>query len=107
YYNRAHNVKALLRKDFDTAFQHVDVILTPTSPTPAFKIGERASNPLSMYLADIFTVSANLTSLPAISIPSGTTEREGKHLPLGIQFTAPYAQDDVLFAIGKLFEQSR
>lgn len=107
YYNRANNVKALLRKDFDNAFKNVDVILTPTSPTPAFKIGERASNPLSMYLADIFTVSANLTSLPAISIPSGTTEREGKHLPLGIQFTAPYAQDEVLFSIGKLFEQSR
>jgi aspartyl-tRNA(Asn)/glutamyl-tRNA(Gln) amidotransferase subunit A len=104
YYNKAQNVKALLKKDFENAFKDVDFIVTPTSPTPAFKIGEKSSDPLSMYLADIFTVSANITSLPAISIPSGVVEREGKHLPLGIQCTAPFAEDDSLFAIGKMFE---
>jgi aspartyl-tRNA(Asn)/glutamyl-tRNA(Gln) amidotransferase subunit A len=107
YYNKANTVRALLSKDFENAFQQVDLILTPTSPVPAFKIGEKSADPLSMYLADIFTVSANITSLPAISIPSGFVEREGKHLPLGIQFTAPFMHDEMLFTIGKLFEQSR
>jgi aspartyl-tRNA(Asn)/glutamyl-tRNA(Gln) amidotransferase subunit A len=107
YYNKATTVRKLLMRDFDEAFKGVDLILTPTSPTPAFKIGERATNPLSMYLADIFTVSANLVTLPAISIPSGFTEREGKKLPLGIQFTAPYAREDMLFSLGKAFEKAR
>ncbi|MCC2630577.1 MAG: glutamyl-tRNA(Gln) amidotransferase subunit aspartyl-tRNA(Asn)/glutamyl-tRNA (Gln) [Candidatus Paceibacter sp.] len=107
YYNKANTVRALLIKDFENAFQNVDVVLTPTSPVPAFKIGEKSDDPLAMYLADIFTVSANITSLPAISVPSGFAEREGKQLPLGIQFTAPHSREDILFTIGKLFEQTR
>ena len=107
YYNKANIVRALLKADFEAAFKNVDFVLTPTSPIPAFKIGEKSADPLAMYLADIFTVSANITSLPAISIPSGFTEREGKMLPLGIQFTAPYMHDHSLFTIGKLFEQYR
>jgi aspartyl-tRNA(Asn)/glutamyl-tRNA(Gln) amidotransferase subunit A len=107
YYNKANTVRALLIKDFENAFQNVDVVLTPTSPVPAFKIGEKSDDPLAMYLADIFTVSANITSLPAISVPSGFAEREGKQLPLGIQFTAPHSREDMLFTIGKLFEQTR
>ncbi len=107
YYNKANIVRALLVRDFETAFENVDFVATPTSPIPAFKIGEKSADPLAMYLADIFTVSANITSLPAISVPSGFANREGKLLPLGIQFTAPFKHDDTLFTIGKLFEQSR
>ena len=72
-------------------------------PTPAWKIGEK-SDPLSAYLADIFTVTANLTGNPAISIPMGTVEKEGKVLPVGIQFTAAHGQEDTLFALGALIE---
>jgi aspartyl-tRNA(Asn)/glutamyl-tRNA(Gln) amidotransferase subunit A len=114
YYNKATTVRALLMKDFETAFKDVDLVLTPTSPVPAFKIGEKSADPLSMYLADIFTVSANITSLPAISIPSGFVHRPSAgsgqpevKLPVGIQFTAPYFGEDSLFTIGKQFEQSR
>lgn len=107
YYNKANAVRSLLMKDFEQAFKDVDVVLTPTSPVPAFKIGERSDNPLAMYLSDIFTVSANLATLPAVSVPSGTVVREGKDLPVGIQFTAPYAREDRLFSIGKLFEHIR
>ncbi len=107
YYSKANAVRELLIKDFEKVFASgVDFILTPTSPVPAFKIGEKSADPLSMYLADIFTVSANIVTLPAISVPSGTTERDGKKLPLGIQFTAPYAREDTLFAIGTLFEKA-
>jgi aspartyl-tRNA(Asn)/glutamyl-tRNA(Gln) amidotransferase subunit A len=107
YYSSANIARKLLMQDFDEAFKSVNLVLTPTSPVPAFKIGERANDPLSMYLADIFTVTANLTSLPAISIPSGYSEKDGKYLPLGIQFTAPFAREDMLFTIGKQFDESR
>ena len=107
YYGKATAVRELLKSDFAAVFaQGVDCILTPTSPTPAFKIGEKSADPLAMYLADIFTVSANLVTLPAISVPSGFAKRDGAQLPLGIQFTAPYAREDILFTIGKLFEQA-
>ncbi len=104
YYNKAQTVRELLKQDFETAFKDVDFILTPTSPIPAFKIGEKSSDPLQMYLADIFTVIANLVSVPAISVPSGFADREGKKLPLGIQFMAPQECDDTLFDIGAQFE---
>jgi aspartyl-tRNA(Asn)/glutamyl-tRNA(Gln) amidotransferase subunit A len=107
YYYKAQTVRKQIREDFEKAFESVDVILTPTSPTPAFEIGEKSADPLSMYLADIFTVSANISTMPAISVPSGFAEREGKQLPLGIQFTAAYGREDVLFTIGKIFEQVR
>lgn len=103
YYNKANLVRELLKNDFNEAFKTVDFILTPTSPIPAFKIGEKSSDPLQMYLADIFTVTANLVEVPAISIPSGTVEREGKKLPVGIQVTAPRKADVSLFALSKDF----
>ena len=81
------------------------MIVTPTSPVPAFKIGEKCNDPLQMYLADIFTVPANLAGVPAISVPSGFTQREGKNLPLGIQFFAPHWNEAMLFAIGKDLEK--
>ncbi|HEY4479348.1 MAG TPA: Asp-tRNA(Asn)/Glu-tRNA(Gln) amidotransferase subunit GatA [Candidatus Paceibacterota bacterium] len=106
YYNKANLVRQLLRKDFEEVFRGVDVIMTPTSPVPAFKIGERASDPLSMYLADIFTVTANLVGGPAISIPSGFANRDGKNLPLGLQFTAPHGREDLLFQVSHLLSST-
>ncbi|TAK57395.1 Asp-tRNA(Asn)/Glu-tRNA(Gln) amidotransferase subunit GatA [Patescibacteria group bacterium] len=103
YYNKANALRKTITKDFTNAFTKVDVILTPTTPTPAFKIGEKASDPLSMYLEDIFTVTANLTGMPAMSIPSGFAKEGSVSLPLGIQMTAPHGREDVLFALGKDF----
>jgi aspartyl-tRNA(Asn)/glutamyl-tRNA(Gln) amidotransferase subunit A len=103
YYNKANFVRNLIRDDYEKAFESVDLVLTPTSPLPAFKIGEKLADPLQMYLADIFTVTANLTRMPAISVPSGTLVREGKSLPLGIQLTAPDCREDSLFTAGKDF----
>lgn len=101
YYNKANLVREMLKKEFARAFTDIDVIATPTSPVPAFKIGEKSHDPLSMYLADIFTVPVNIVGVPAISIPSGKTSLG---LPLGMQFIAPHMGESVLFTIGKEFE---
>jgi aspartyl-tRNA(Asn)/glutamyl-tRNA(Gln) amidotransferase subunit A len=103
YYNKAWQVRNLIKKDFENAFKKVDVIAIPTSPTPAFKIGEKSDDPLQMYLADIFTVFANLAGVPAISIPDGFVKREEKDLPTGLQLVAPHCQEKRLFNIGKIF----
>lgn len=100
YYNKANSVRKIIRNDFNNAFEKVDAILTPTAPTPAFKIGEKTTDPLQMYLEDIFTVTANLTGMPAISVPSGFTD---SGLPIGMQFTTPHGREDILFSIGKEF----
>lgn len=99
YYNKAQAVRELIRADFAKAFAQVDAILTPTAPSPAFKIGEKASDPVAMYLEDIFTVTANLVGVPAMSVPAG--DKAG--LPIGIQLTAAHGREDALFAIGKAF----
>ncbi|KND50370.1 MAG: aspartyl/glutamyl-tRNA(Asn/Gln) amidotransferase, A subunit [Parcubacteria bacterium C7867-007] len=99
YYRKAVAARSALIHEFDEAFKQVDVIATPTMPTPAFKMGEK-SDPLSLYLEDVFTVTANLTGMPAISVPMGTVDREGTKLPIGIQFTAPRGADERLFTIG-------
>lgn len=104
YYGKAQAVRGLLKKEFIKAFESVDFIATPTSPFPAWKIGEK-SDPVSVWLADIFTITANLVGVPAISIPSGFTEVGDKKLPLGIQFMAPHGAEDTLFEIGKKFEK--
>jgi aspartyl-tRNA(Asn)/glutamyl-tRNA(Gln) amidotransferase subunit A len=101
YYNKANAVRDLIRKDFEKAYNEVDIILTPTTAGPAFKIGEKSDDPVKMYLEDIFTVPANHAGLPAISLPYG--EAEG--LPLGIQFIAPHQNENLLFEIGKELEQ--
>ena len=107
YYNKATAVRSMITSDFKKAFMSVDAILTPTSPCPAFKIGEKTSDPLTMYLSDIFTVSVNLAGIPAISVPSGFTNREGKDLPLGLQIMAPHWGENTLFKIGADFEKIR
>lgn len=103
YYNRAIALRRVLTQDFLKAFEKVDIILTPTTPGPAFKIGERTSDPVAMYLEDIFTVTANLTGMPAMSIPSGIEEIDDKKLPLGIQLTARHGDEKTLFEVGKDF----
>jgi aspartyl-tRNA(Asn)/glutamyl-tRNA(Gln) amidotransferase subunit A len=105
YYGKAERVRSVMREELANAFTTVDVILTPTAPLPAFKIGEK-SDPLSMYLTDIFTVPANLTGVPAISVPAGTVSREGHALPIGIQFMAPHNGEDRLFDVASKFESA-
>jgi len=99
YYIKAQKIRTLLKQDFDKAFEKVDVIMGPVAPYPAFKIGEKA-DPLSMYLADIYTVSVNLTGLPGISIPVGETEG----LPVGLQIIGKSHEEQTLFEMGKTFE---
>ena len=100
YYNKAIQVREMITEELKKIFQDVDVFITPTVPFPAFKLGEKMDDPLAMYMCDIFSAPANLALIPAISIPSGKT-KEG--LPLGLQITAPYLREDILFKIGKEF----
>lgn len=103
YYNKAMAVRDLITQDYRKAFEEVDIILTPTTTGPAFKIGEKVNDPVKMYLEDIFTGPANITGLPAISVPSGFVDEEGSKLPIGIQFMARHQREDMLFEIGKKF----
>jgi aspartyl-tRNA(Asn)/glutamyl-tRNA(Gln) amidotransferase subunit A len=103
YYNKALKVREIIKKDFENVFaQGVDVVAVPTSPTTAFKPGEK-TDPLSMYLADIFTVTANLCHMPAISVPSG---KDTQGMPFGIQFTADQGKEELLFAAAGDFEKT-
>ncbi len=90
-----------MRKDFEDAFQKVDVILAPTAPTPAFKIGEKVEDPLQMYLSDVFTVSANLAGIPAISVPFGA-DRRG--LPIGIQILGKHFDESAVLCAAAALE---
>jgi aspartyl-tRNA(Asn)/glutamyl-tRNA(Gln) amidotransferase subunit A len=100
YYLKAQKVRALIRRDYDEAFAHVDCVAVPTSPTGAFRLGEKTDDPLQMYLADVFTVAANLAGLPAISIPCGVTDAG---LPVGVQLTArPFDEGTLLKAADAL-----
>jgi aspartyl-tRNA(Asn)/glutamyl-tRNA(Gln) amidotransferase subunit A len=101
YYRKADAARVLLTAEYDNAFEACDVIAFPTTPSPAFTFGEK-SDPVAMYLEDVFTVTANLTGMPALSVPMGTVEREGKQLPVGMHFTAPKGAEDVLFMAGAL-----
>jgi len=96
YYRKASQVRELLRREFEEAFETVDLIITPTTPTPAFKLGEKSDDPLAMYLSDIYTVSANLAGIPAISIPFGRVP-DGR--PVGVQFMAPHLGELSLFQV--------
>lgn len=103
YYGKATKARAKLTEEFSNALSGLDAIATPTTTSPAFIIGAKA-DPLSMYLLDIFTVTANLTGNPAISVPMGTVLREGKDLPVGIQFTSAHGDEAALFRISKEVE---
>jgi aspartyl-tRNA(Asn)/glutamyl-tRNA(Gln) amidotransferase subunit A len=103
YYLKALKVRTLMLRDFQKAFENVDVILTPTSPTVAFKIGEKTSDPLSMYLSDIFTITQALAGLPAISIPSG---RNSENMPVGMQLVANHFQEALLLNVAHQFERA-
>ncbi|MGC1290482.1 MAG: amidase family protein, partial [Candidatus Acidiferrales bacterium] len=102
YYLRAQKVRSLITRDFTEAFKKVDVIVTPTSPSPAFRIGERIDDPLAMYLSDIYTVTGDLAGVPAISIPCGVTSNR---LPIGLQIFAPPFMEARILQLAHAFEQ--
>jgi aspartyl-tRNA(Asn)/glutamyl-tRNA(Gln) amidotransferase subunit A len=104
YYRRAQQVRTRIREDFDQAFEQCDVIVMPTTPTTAFRLGEKVDNPLQMYLNDIFTIPANLAGLPALSVPCGVSS-EG--LPIGVQFLAHWWDEATLLRVGHTYEQVR
>jgi aspartyl-tRNA(Asn)/glutamyl-tRNA(Gln) amidotransferase subunit A len=101
YYLKAMKVRRLIKDDFDKAFAECDVIVGPTAPTAAFKIGEKSSDPLAMYLSDIYTISANLAGIPAISIPCGFTKTG---LPIGLQIQAAPFEEAKLLRIARMYE---
>jgi aspartyl-tRNA(Asn)/glutamyl-tRNA(Gln) amidotransferase subunit A len=103
YYNTAIKVRDAIAAELRSTFRSVDALITPTVPFPPFKLGEKLDNPVAMYMCDIFSAPANLAGIPSISLPSGKTE---SGLPLGLQVTAPYLREDILFNIGKDFEKS-
>jgi aspartyl-tRNA(Asn)/glutamyl-tRNA(Gln) amidotransferase subunit A len=102
YYLRAQKTRTLIRNDFDKAFEQVDAILTPTSPTPAFKFGEKSEDPISMYLSDIYTISTNLAGLPGISVPCGFTENG---LPIGMQLIGQAFEEGKLLSIAHDYDR--
>ena len=102
YYGQAQKVRTLISEDFAAAFAQVDVLLSPTAPTTAFKLGEKLDDPLAMYLKDLATIPANLAGVPGISLPSGLAEEDG--LPAGFQILAPALADERLYRIGSALE---
>ncbi|MFN7138638.1 MAG: amidase, partial [Limisphaerales bacterium] len=104
YYLRAQKVRTLIRQDFLNAFQKVDAIVTPTTPTPAFKIGEKSDDPLQMYLSDIFTISCNLAGIPGISVPCGFTQNP--KLPIGLQLLGKPFGEETILKIAHAYEQN-
>lgn len=103
YYRKAQQVRTLVKRDFENAFEKVDIIITPTSPTAAFKIGEKTDDPLQMYLSDIFTISVNLAGVPAISIPCGFTSA---NLPIGLQLIGRHFDEELILRVAYAFEQA-
>jgi aspartyl-tRNA(Asn)/glutamyl-tRNA(Gln) amidotransferase subunit A len=102
YYGSAQKVRTLIQRDFAKAFEVADVLVSPTAPTTAFKLGEKVSDPIAMYLNDIATIPANLAGVPGISLPIGVAPEDG--LPVGIQFLAPAMQDARLYQVGAALE---
>jgi aspartyl-tRNA(Asn)/glutamyl-tRNA(Gln) amidotransferase subunit A len=104
YYRKAQQVRTLIKNDFLKAFERCDAIITPTTPTAAFAIGEKADDPLEMYLNDIYTVTANLAGVPGISVPCGLSS---ERLPIGFQLVGPYWSEPALFKLAHAYEQAR
>jgi len=103
YYAKAQKVRTIIREDFNRAFNKVDVIITPTSPTTTFEIGEKIDDPLTMYLSDIYTTSANLAGIPAISVPCG---KDSKGLPIGLQIIGKPLSEDLILKVAYALEQN-
>ena len=103
YYRKAQQVRTLIRRDYDRALERADVIAMPTSPTPAFALGERTEDPVQMYLSDVFTVSANLAGLPAVTVPCGFTRAD---LPIGLQFTGRAMDDANVLRVADVYERA-
>jgi aspartyl-tRNA(Asn)/glutamyl-tRNA(Gln) amidotransferase subunit A len=103
YYGKAQAVRTLIRRDFESVFERVDVLVTPVMPTPAFKLGEKIQDPLQMYLSDIYTISANLAGIPAISIPCGFSSAG---LPIGLQILGRPFQEDIVLRVAHAYEQA-
>jgi aspartyl-tRNA(Asn)/glutamyl-tRNA(Gln) amidotransferase subunit A len=102
YYGQAQKVRTLVTRDFEAAFGLADVLVSPTAPTTAFKIGEKVDDPLAMYLNDLATIPANLSGVPGISVPSGLADEDG--LPAGVQILAPAMADDRVYRVGSALE---
>jgi len=102
YYLKAQKVRSKMIGDFDKVFEKVDALIAPVSPTAAFKLGEKASDPLKMYLADIYTASANLVGIPGLAVPSGFNQ---SGLPLGFQILGPRFSENTLFALGNMYQE--
>lgn len=103
YYRKAQQVRTLIIRDFENVFKEVDVLVTPVAPSPAFKIGEKADDPLSMYLADVFTIPSSCAGVPALSVPCGFAEG---NLPVGLQLIGPQFSEELLLKVGAAYEQS-
>jgi aspartyl-tRNA(Asn)/glutamyl-tRNA(Gln) amidotransferase subunit A len=103
YYGKAQQVRTLIKRDFDEAFQQVDVIAAPVAPTTAFKIGENMNDPIKMYLEDVFTIPASLAGIPGLSVPCGFDKN---HLPIGLQLIGPAFREDVVLRVGHAYEQT-
>jgi aspartyl-tRNA(Asn)/glutamyl-tRNA(Gln) amidotransferase subunit A len=107
YYLKAQKVRTLIRREFDAAFQDHDVLVTPVSPTPAFKIGEKVNDPLQMYLSDVCTIPVNIAGLPGISIPCGFSQApDGSKLPIGVQVLAKPFDEPTLLRVAHAYEQA-
>jgi aspartyl-tRNA(Asn)/glutamyl-tRNA(Gln) amidotransferase subunit A len=108
YYKKAMQVRTLIKQDFEAAFQKVDVIIAPSSPTPPWKFGAKMDDPLQMYLSDVFTVTGNLAGIPGLSVPAGfvdPTDGSGQvRLPVGIQIFAPHFREELLYQVGQTYE---
>jgi aspartyl-tRNA(Asn)/glutamyl-tRNA(Gln) amidotransferase subunit A len=103
YYLKAQKVRSLIKQDFASAFESCDAILTPTSPTPAFRLGEKVDDPLAMYLNDVYTVTANLAGVPGINVPAGLSSNG---LPIGLQLIGPYWSEELLFRLAHAYQQA-
>jgi len=103
YYKKAQKVRTLIIKDFEKAFEEVDVLMGPVSPYPAFKIGEMVDDPLAMYLADVFTIPVSCAGVPALSVPCGFSKDQ---LPIGLQIIGPQFSEDLLLKVGAAYEQA-
>jgi aspartyl-tRNA(Asn)/glutamyl-tRNA(Gln) amidotransferase subunit A len=106
YYLKAQQVRTLIRREFDSAFERYDAIVAPVTPTPAFKIGEKVDDPMAMYLNDVFTLPVNIAGLPGTSVPGGFVEEGGKQLPVGLQIIARPFDEASMLRVAHAYEQA-